>query len=354
MAQDFEIDLDDIPAPKKPKATKPVVIDSPVQDEAGFNSISQAELDEVMADFGIHSSMTAKEYLQIAAQSFTTALYETVKAGIGFMAAKSAIKKSTPTVGVDNFKEWLEDVGIAEQRAYEAIKLAKAYMAIPAAQRKSFIAMGKFKAIKLSKLDEEQLNELVTSSPDALDEFALMTRQEMAKRIKNLEASEARLRDEKEILERERKRTHKPGDLAYDPRTFEVRHESAALEYAARLHIDAVQSMFNDVVNEAAESEEDEHDLRVAAVATAASAILLRAHELYQSVYQYRGDDAMPVQAKGEYMLTSDEVAALQDSLTIINANYARKKEDRIAERNADAPPRRGRPAGSKNKVSEG
>lgn len=353
MAQDFDIDLDDVPAPKKTKVAKPVVIDSPALDEAGLPDVLSAGeevnlLLPAMQELGIRTDMTPTELFSLGIEFHNGAMVLAVKAGVAFIAAQSARADS------ETFTSWIEQHGLTKQRVYESIKLAKAYMAIPTAQRKSFIELGKKKAIIFAKMDEEQINELVDKTPEALNEFALMSRQEMAKRIKNLEASEARLRDEKEILERERKRTHKPGDLAYDPRTFEVRHESSALEYAARLHIDALQSMFNDVVNEAAESEEDEHDLRVAAIATAASAILLRAHELYQSVYQYRGDDAMPIQAKGEYMLTSDEVLALQDSLTIINANYARKKEDRIAERNADAPPRRGRPAGAKNKVSEG
>lgn len=347
MANEIELDLNDTAPPKKNKAALANIENTKNQSD----SVDATELLlPVMLELGIRADLTPTELFSLGIEYHNGAMVLAVKAGIAFMAAQKGLTESVASELV-TFKSWIESNGLTEQRVYETIRLAKAYIAIPADQRKSFISLGKYKAIKLAKLDDNQINDLITQDPDALDEFALMSRDDMKRRILNLETNFTKVNAEKEILQRAQKRTNKPGDLAYDPRTFEVRHESASLEYAARTQIDALEVLFNAVQTEPASSEQ-EQDLRVAAIAAATGAMLQRCNALYTRMANALGD-FMPLQAANQYMLTTDEIEALKDSVLIINASFNRKKEDRIAERNADAPPQRGRPVGSKNKTGE-
>lgn len=311
---------------------------------------------EVLAELNVESGLTVEQYISSAVRDGNSSMFLSLRAGAQFIAAKDALINSPDMSGTqvndlsdmsDSFSKHLEKIGYPNQRAYEDMRVAKAYMAIPAAQRKSFIAMGKYKAIKLSKLDPEQINALVESNPNAIDDFALMSRDELKKRIEALEASHDRMRDEKEILERQQKRTTKPGELAYNPRTFEVRHESAALEYASRIHVDALETMWDEVANEDANPQEKQ--LQEHAIGLAAAALLARAGALYERVSMALGNE-MPIQPSGKYLLSDDEKQSLEASVAMVDANFSTKKKEREAERYADAPTRRGRPSGSKNK----
>lgn len=378
MAQDIEIDLNEgVPAKRSQrKAEEPLLdvaslSDALVVREVGSEGKQLSQNETMPNDRDLINQILGQVQATQAISKLSQTFGVSKLAYVKETKAYRALKGMTPN-GLELSGTWTEFcalLGMSDEKANQDIANLKEF-GEEALESMTRMGIGYRDLAQYRKLPDDQKTALIEAAKsgdkdqlldlaESLIEKHLKEKAELTeelkikdKRMQNLERNLDDAEKNLEVLERAQKRTHKPGDLAYDPRTFEVRHESAALEYGARLHIDAVQSMFNDVVNEPADSE-DEHDLRVAAIATAAGAILLRAHALYQSVYAYRGEDAMPVQAKGQYMLTDDEVGALQDSLTIINANYSRKKEDRIAERNADAPPRRGRPAGSKNKVSE-
>lgn len=145
-------------------------------------------------------------------------------------------------------------------------------------------------------------------------------------------------------------RTKKPGESTYNARTFEVRHESAALEYGSRIHVDALEVMLDAVLGE--DSPSQERELQLHALGLAAGALYARAESFYLRIKNELGE-VMPIQPSSKYMLQDDERSRLETSVSMIDVNFHRKKGAREYERNEDAPVGRGRPKGSKNKDKE-
>ncbi|MDO9163555.1 MAG: hypothetical protein Q8N35_13215 [Methylococcaceae bacterium] len=169
-------------------------------------------------------------------------------------------------------------------------------------------------------------------------------------KIENHEKHYQQLSDKHELVERDLHRltrTKKPGEHAYNPRTFEVRHESAALEYGSRVYVDAIEVMYDAVLDEDASAQERE--LQLHAIGLAAGGILARAEKLYARVKDDLGD-LMPIKPRGDYILTNEEKDRLDQSVNMIDINFTRKKNKRELEREEDKPTSAGRPKGSKNK----
>jgi hypothetical protein len=118
-------------------------------------------------------------------------------------------------------------------------------------------------------------------------------------------------------------RTKKPGESTYNARTFEVRHESAALEYGSRIHVDALEVMFDAVLGEDAPAQERE--LQLHALGLAAGALYARAESFYARLKDEL-DDLMPIQPSGRYILMDDERSRLDTSVSMIDVNFHRKK----------------------------
>ena len=235
--------------------------------------LSDALLSEGFQEFGIERGLTAEELFDVAVQSHSTALYQSVRAGIAFCAAQEALKiTESDTVGLaiedeegsenkrlrqsqSTFKSWIKSRGLTEERVYESIRLARGYLAIPAAQRKSYLSLGKYKAIKLASIEPEALADLAESDPEALDAMALLSRSELIKRINNLSA----------VLETEQSRNQrlldanqKPRLTTFAPRTEAIRAECLALQAEAALPMDALQKLFNEVLADPAPCEATE------------------------------------------------------------------------------------------------
>jgi len=215
--------------------------------------------------------------------------------------------------------------------------------------------------------------ELVTHDDDVLEDLSKMddidclSASELRARVRMLEAEGSeesqkiraqfsKLSTEHENVSREYNRlirTKKPGESAYNPLTFEVRHESAALEYGSRIHVDALEVMLDRVLDVDYPAPPKERELRLHAIGLASASLLSRAEKLYTRMKDEIGD-AMPIKPSGIYMLTADERSRLDASISMIDVIFHRKKGERVAERDADAPPKAGRPKGSKNKKNGG
>ena len=313
---------------------------------AAHNAVA---LSEGLQDFSIETDLTAEELFDVGVQSTSASLYLAIKAGVAFSASQQALKLTDSDVsesGVNTtFKDWIKAHKLTEQRVYEAISLAKGYLAIPAEQRRSYLALGKYKALKLASIEPEALAELAEKSPDAIGELALMSRSDMAKQMVNLRAQlETEQARSKRLLEA----NNKPRLTQFLDRTEAVRSECIALQTEAELPMNALQMLFEEV--NAEDSMQAEWHLQMEQLWVAAHIVAARAVSMIERMNAVVRVDDMPTRITGTHLLTPAEAERwLLDAPMIVNRHEA-EKALRQAKRDEAQPKGRGRPAGSRNK----
>lgn len=309
------------------------------------DTVSSALISSGLQAFGIDGDLTAEELFDVATHAFSSALFQSVKAGIAFMAAQEAIKLATPTVGVGNFKSWVQDKGLTEQRVYEAMQLAKAYLAIPESQRKIFIAMGKYKAIKLASLDTETLADLAENNPDLIDSLSLMSRADLAKCIKNLQTEIERQTDRADNAEKRRGRA---ASIVFPAVTQMVRDDCLAYQGGIEVAVNSLQALFEETANDDVNSPDWQMRLEqiwvTANVAAARTTMLLAAIQAQSPI-------ELPSQITTKNAMTDDEAAQWVFDYQMIERKYVADKFGRDAHRANEIPGKRGRKIGSKNKA---
>ncbi len=318
-------------------------------------TLDQSNIAAGLQDFGIETDLTAEELFEVATQAFSTSLFMAVKGGMAFMAAQEGLRLRLSESGDgETFKDWIKKNKLTEQRVYEVIKIAKGYLAIPAAQRKSYLSLGKYKALKLASIEPEALAELAEENPQAIGEMALMSRSDMSKRMANLEAQlELEQGKNKRLTENQTKKRL----TEFEPRTEEIRHECMALQLEAELPINGLQKLFEEVLNERDFNGTPESSLRVEQVwitanivASAALDMLTKLGDMAAS--SSNGSD-LPQRALGTHILTPEEAQNWLLSRPMIENRHEATKAQRKEAAEAAKPKGRGRPAGSKNKVGE-
>jgi len=305
---------------------------------------------EGLREFGIETDLTAEELFELAIQSYSHSLFLAVKAGVAFMAAQEALKiTESDTSDSQTFKAWIKSRSLSKQRVYEAIGLAKGFLAIPAAQRKNYLSLGKYKAIKLASIEPEALAELAEKDPDALDEMALMSREELVKKIANLKASlETEQSKHKRAVEANESRRL----TDFQPRTEEIRAECMALQLEAELPINGLQMLFMEVVEE--DRSQPEWKLQMEQIWVTAHVVAARAADMIHSMKSSVRAGDMPERAMGPHILTKEEAERWLMSYSTIENRYEAEKALRQTKRDEEKPRGRGRPKGSTNKTAAG
>jgi hypothetical protein len=327
-------------------------------DEAHAVEVAAAPdaLAQGMADFGISLDMTPEGLFDIGVQCFSTALYNSLRAGVAFRAAKEALELTSAPLShsgnaesdtVDStFKDWISARGIAKERVYECIRLAKAYQSIPAAQRKSYLAMGKFKALKLASIEPEAIAEMAERAPGQMDEFATMTREQMANYIRSLRADKANITGRLNTAESRLSRA-KPRLTRYEERTEDIRAECLALHAAIELPLSDLQKLFGET-----DLDQPEGQLQLEQIWVTAHAAAAKAMDLIEWMREY-APAPMPDRPMAQHFLTLEEAVRWnQDYRTILN-QYEVDKALRQGKRDADKPKGPGRPKGSTNKTRD-
>ncbi|MGB7650888.1 MAG: hypothetical protein WBL62_06820 [Gallionella sp.] len=310
---------------------------------AAHNAVA---LSEGLHDFGIETDLTAEELFETGIRAFSTSLFMAVKGGMAFMAAQEGLRLRLSESGEgETFAAWIKQNKLTEQRVYEVIKIAKGYLAIPAEQRRSYLALGKYKALKLASIEPEALAELAEKSPDAIGELALMSRADMAKQMVNLRAQlETEQARSKRLLEA----SNKPRLTQFLDRTEAVRGECIALQTEAELPINALQMLFEEV--NAEDSMQAEWHLQMEQLWVAAHIVAARAVSMIERMNAVVRVDDMPTRITGTHLLTPAEAERwLLDAPMIVNRHEA-EKALRQTKRDEAQPKGRGRPAGSRNK----
>lgn len=315
--------------------------------QGGQDAHGMAVIAEGLQDFGIETDLTAAELFDVGMQSVSASLFMAVKAGVAFSASQQALKLSDSDMSESvTFKGWIKSHGLTEQRVYEAIGLAKGYLAIPADQRRSYLALGKYKAIKLAKIEPEALAELAEQNPDAIGEMALMSRSEMSKRMANLEAQlEIEQGKNKRLSETKKRLTE------FEPRTEEVRAECMALQLEAELPINSLQKLFEEVLSENAIAATAESQLRLEQVWVAAHVVASASLDMIAKLYEGGMAEDMPKRALGAHILTPAEAQEWMLTKGVIENKHEAIKAQRKEAADAAKPRGRGRPNGSKNKA---
>lgn len=319
---------------------------------------SAVALSEGLHDFGIETDLTAEELFDVATQALCTSLYMAVKSGVAYMAAQEALKNGEcDSVALDyadgTFAEWIRKNKLTKERVYEVVRLAKGYLAIPAEQRRSYLALGKYKALKLASIEPEALAELAEKSPDAIGELALMSRSDMAKQMANLRAQ---LETEQARNKRSMDANNKPRITTFSPYYEGLRAECLALQTEAELPINYLHKLFEELnapgnsVN-AMDAELGEWSLQVEQVWVAANIIAARAMDLVTQIKD-RASIALPERIASQHIMTLAETERwLLDAPMLINKHEAAKAL-RQAKRDEAIPQGRGRPVGSRNKAA--
>lgn len=323
-------------------------------------AVTALAVQEGLQDFGIETDLTAEELFDVGVQSTSASLYLAIKAGVAFSASQQALKLTDSDMSESGlnptFKDWIKSRGLTEQRVYEAISLAKGYLAIPAEQRRSYLALGKYKALKLASIEPEALAELAEKSPDAIGELALMSRSDMSKQMANLRAQlEIEQARNKHLMDV----AHKPRLTAFAPYTEELRAECVALQTEAELPINSLRKLFEEVNAQDNQFngggvELKEWPLQMEQVWVTAHIVAARALELLELMRTTAQMDLerLPKRVMGQHILTPAEAERwLLDAPMIVNKHEAAKAM-RQAERDEAKPKGRGRPNGSRNKAA--
>jgi hypothetical protein len=312
---------------------------------------STVALCEGLQDFGIETDLTAEELFDVATQAFSTSLFMAVKSGVAYMAAQEALRNGEcDTVALDNaegtFAEWIRKNKLTKERVYEVVRLAKGYLAIPAEQRRSYLTLGKYKALKLASIEPEALAELAEKSPDAIGELALMSRSDMAKQVANLRAQlETEQTRNKRLIESATKKRI----TEFLPRTEDVRAECLALQTEAELPINALQMLFEEVNSDMDLVNKSEWNLQVEQIWVTANIVAARALDMIARIDE-ASTLALPNRISGQHIMTLAETERwLLDAPMLINKHEA-VKAMRQTKRDETQPKGRGRPAGSRNK----
>lgn len=279
-----------------------------------------------------------------------TALLTEIAMGLRLMAVKARLPHGA-------FGDALIDLEIPERTARAAMQTARAYAAEGEARRREqLLDMGKAKGVTLLS-QKPEIRDQILGDPDLAAQVAEESHRDLQKRIKDLQAERDTFRNQAGTLQTQINiltRTQMPGDGEFDARTFEVRQECAALEYAARVPMDDLETLFEQLLKEQAEPQVQ--TLRMRSLGLAVGAVLARAQALFDLVRRGMEDD-MPVQPHGDLLLSAEEKDRLDVGLTIIRQNHERKKGERKDEATRQAAAHQkgpGRRVGSKTRPKDG
>jgi hypothetical protein len=135
---------------------------------------------------------------------------------------------------------------------------------------------------------------------------------------------------------------------AFSLQTMAIREEAYALEYGARVYIDALTAKFTDCLNNLDPKDED-NTVRFNAIGIAVGSIYAGIEQLHQYLQDHLGDDCIPALA-GKHALTVEERERLDDCKAMIDHEFVVESTGREARRDDKNKRGAGRPAGALNK----
>jgi hypothetical protein len=299
-----------------------------------------------LGEFGLQA-LTADEFMAVGVEEMNKSFVHACRAGVAFWATQEALSgqnPATPDSGVSTFKEWIKQHGLAEQRVYEFISIAKFYSGLPLDKRSQVFKIGKSKALLLASVPQVLMDEAVRSGRDFIDDADMMTVAELREEVRMLKKREANYNADIERKDMAIRRLTSARSKLTDflPRTEDLRAECMAFQAGAELNIASLDKLFIDVASD--EPTLAEHDLQVSQVWITANVIAARAFDLVQRMEDTFGPGNLPERVMGANHLTPAEAAAwLADWQTLFNKHEA-EKAARETQREEARPKGPGRP----------
>lgn len=293
---------------------------------------------------------------RIGAESINRAMFEIARAGMAFLRAQellslgnfgseSPVSDRSETGG---FVAWINEHGLAPQRVYEAMRIAKFVAQLPQDQLQDVLALGKVKVMLLAALPQEVIDQAAESGNDVIGKADLMTVAELKEEVRALKRREKNYEAELERSQSQVKRLSQSRARLTEflQRTEEVRSECMALQLEAELPVNSLRKLFEEVSSESADAPENR--LQVEHIWIAANVIAARALDLVTLIKAVEED--LPMRLQGTHILSPEETAQwLLDYRTIEN-RHAAEAIARQEKRDAAKPRGAGRPRGSVNK----
>jgi hypothetical protein len=275
--------------------------------------------------------------------------------------------------GRGDFLNRLEILGVERTVAWRFMRAAQKFSNVATSQHWEKIG-SQCKLFELILLDDEQVDELMEAGQTgglALDDVERMSVSELRRAVRverekareELEAEkkeladelaaahrrEANLSAEVEIQAGKIKRLESKERLtSFLPQTEAVRAECLALQAEAELPINAIQKLFESLVE--TPSHDDEEGLRLGHVFIAAQAVAARAAEMLRALQEHDYAASMPDRVTGEYIMSTAEAERWLADYRLIENRHEAAKALRQTAREEALPRGRGRPKGSKNK----
>ncbi|WP_416242765.1 hypothetical protein ACLSSQ_11690 [Azospira sp. APE16] len=321
-----------------------------------------ANLITVSSQFGV-TTEDLGELARIGADSINRAMFEITRAGLAFLRAQELLSLGNFGVGESSvsersdtggFSAWISEHGLARQRVYEAMRIAKFVTHLPQDQLEDVLALGKVKVMLLASLPQEVIDQAAESGSDLIEKADLMTVAELKEEIqtlrrreKNYEAEIERAQSMVKRLNEAKKRT-----TEFLLRTEEIREECMALQLGAELNLNGLQKQFEEV--NAEDPSLPEWRLQMEQIWVTAHVVAARALDLVERMKDSVRDGEMPERVMGQHILTPEEAQRWILDYPMIENRHAADAAARQEKRDAAKPKGPGRPKGSQNKASTG
>ncbi|MEC8325888.1 MAG: hypothetical protein VX100_07310 [Pseudomonadota bacterium] len=220
----------------------------------------------------------------------------------------------------DEFRERFKELGLSRSSAYEAMSIAKMFMALPESKVRTFglLNMGKTQLTQLATLPIETLESLDDDEFEALGDMSV---RELKKEVKRLRSDNLSLDEERAhaINELENERQRIVGDKRFNFPRFISQMRSDAIAYTGLL--DEALSQSGQQVTHLVETREADFDARLAAAQTI--------HHTWASIYMQIGH--MLERIHGEF---GDKVQGIENLPRFEHAewDYVTSERERMLE----------------------
>ncbi len=312
------------------------------------HAISPEKLFAVSSHFGVNTD-NLDELARIGSESMNRALYEIAKAGVAFMLVQQQLSEHSDT----GFTAWIEQHGMARQRVYEAIRVAKFAAQLPENELAKVLQLGKVKVTLLASIPQDVIDNAAESGSSLIEKADLMTVAELKAEIKDLKKREnnyeAELERKDSVIKRlsdDKKRT-----TEFLLRTEEIREECMAHQLGVELPLNSLQMLFQEVYAEDAAL--PERRLQLEQIWVAAHIAASRALDVLAFMKDLASEDEMPARVMADHVLQPAEAERWLMDAKVIENRSAAEAALRQEQREASKPRGPGRPKASSSKAGK-
>jgi len=274
---------------------------------------------------------------------------------MAFWAAQEALK-NTGSVAVGSreiddvrriahvgFEDWIAQSGLARERVYEAIKLARFFSRLSQSQRGQLLKLGKKPALLLAGLPQEVFDRGTEKDQDMLGVAETMTYGQLREHLRSTEQRNKRL--EGEIEHRDAviaKMKQRNPVYQFSPQTHFVREECLVFQAESELALNSLWALFEETANEDAST--PEWRMRLEQVWVTAHVVTARAMDTLNKIKDYAPVSDLPESVLADHRLTDAEASDWLLEYQLLERKHFAAKAEREKKRQDNQPKGPGRP----------